>query len=160
MGSSWSAPTCPGLSKDDIKVEITEDMLSIQGERKQEKKEEREGYFYNECSYGSFYRAVPLPEGVDASKATAEFRNGVLEIAMPAPATIRDEDPAPGDPRREVGDPPTRRGRHARRTVHATRPRSARGSPFGTRSGPFRPGATGYFLDESSPRVFGAGRRR
>jgi len=76
----------PGLSKDDIKVEIKEDVLSIQGERKQEKKEEREGYFYNECSYGSFYRAVPLPEGVDASKATAEFQNGVLEIAMPAPA--------------------------------------------------------------------------
>ena len=79
----------PGLSKDDIKVEIKEDMLSIQGERKQEKKEEREGYFYNECSYGSFYRAVPLPEGVDASKATAEFHNGVLEIAMPAPARPR-----------------------------------------------------------------------
>jgi len=76
----------PGLSKDDIKVEIKEDMLSIQGERKQEKKEEREGYFYNECTYGSFYRAVPLPEGVEASKATAEFKNGVLEIAMPAPA--------------------------------------------------------------------------
>jgi len=76
----------PGLSKDDIKVEIKEDTLSIQGERKQEKKEEREGHFYNECSYGSFYRAIPLPEGVDASKANAEFKNGVLEVTMPAPS--------------------------------------------------------------------------
>jgi len=75
----------PGLSKDDINVELNENMLTIQGERKQEKKEERRGYAYSECTFGSFYRAIPLPEGVDSSKATAEFRNGVLEIAMPAP---------------------------------------------------------------------------
>jgi len=75
----------PGLSKDDVQVEVAEGMITIRGERKQEKKEERGGYSYSECSYGSFYRAIPLPEGSDASKATAEFRNGVLEIAMPAP---------------------------------------------------------------------------
>jgi HSP20 family protein len=75
----------PGLSKEDIKVEVTGDTLTIQGERKQETKEEREGYCYREGSYGSFFRAIPLPEGADASKATAEFRNGVLEVAMPAP---------------------------------------------------------------------------
>ncbi len=40
----------------------------------------------SECSYGSFYRAIPLPEGADASRATAEFRNGVLEVTMPAPS--------------------------------------------------------------------------
>jgi HSP20 family protein len=76
----------PGLSKEDIKVDVTEDMITIRGERKQEKTEEREGHSYTECSYGSFYRAVPLPEGVDASQAKAEFRNGVLEVAMPAPS--------------------------------------------------------------------------
>lgn len=75
----------PGLSKDDVHVEVTEDTITIRGERKQEKAEQREGYSYSECSYGSFYRALPLPEGVDASKATAEFRNGVLEITMPSP---------------------------------------------------------------------------
>ena len=75
----------PGLTKEDIKVEVTDDTLTIQGERKQEKKEEREGYSYSECSSGSFYRAIPLPEGVDASKATAEFRNGVLEVTVPTP---------------------------------------------------------------------------
>jgi HSP20 family protein len=76
----------PGLSKDDIKVDITDNLLTIQGERRQEKKEEREGYSYSECRYGSFYRAVPLPAGVESSEATAQFRNGVLEVTVPAPA--------------------------------------------------------------------------
>jgi HSP20 family protein len=75
----------PGLTKDDVKVELNDEMLIIQGERKQEKTEEREGYSYNECSYGSFYRSIPLPAAADASKATAEFRNGVLEVTIPAP---------------------------------------------------------------------------
>lgn len=75
----------PGLSKDDIQVEVTDDTLTIQGERKEEKKEEREGYSYSECSYGRFYRALPLPEGVDTTKVTAEFRNGVLEVGIPLP---------------------------------------------------------------------------
>jgi HSP20 family protein len=75
----------PGLSKDDVKVEVSDNMLTIQGERKQEKKEEREGCCYSECSYGSFYRAIPLPEGTDGSKATADFRKGVLEVTMPSP---------------------------------------------------------------------------
>jgi len=75
----------PGLSKENIKVDLNDDHLTIRGERTQEKKEEREGRSYSECSYGSFYRSIPLPEGVDVSKATAEFRNGVLEITMPAP---------------------------------------------------------------------------
>lgn len=76
----------PGLSKDDIKVDVTDDLLTIQGERKQEKREERKGCCYSECSYGSFYRAIPLPEGAEASKATADFHNGVLTITVPTPA--------------------------------------------------------------------------
>jgi HSP20 family protein len=75
----------PGMSKDDIKVEVKDNALTLQGERKHAKKEEREGYFYSECSHGCFYRALPLPEGADASKATAEFHNGVLEVAIPMP---------------------------------------------------------------------------
>ena len=49
----------PGMTKDEVKVEIFDDMLTIEGERKHEKNEEREGYSYSECSYGSFYRSVP-----------------------------------------------------------------------------------------------------
>ncbi len=78
----------PGLAKEDVKVEITDTLLTIQGERKQEKKEEREGYRYSERAFGTFYRAIPLPAGADGSKATAEFRNGVLEITMPSTAQL------------------------------------------------------------------------
>lgn len=74
----------PGLTKDDVKVEMTNDMLTISGERKKEIEEKREGFYRSERSYGSFYRQIPLPEGVKTEKANAIFRNGVLEITMPA----------------------------------------------------------------------------
>jgi len=75
----------PGLTKDDVKVELTDDMLTISGERKEEKEEKREGFYRSERSYGSFYREIPLPEGAKTEDAAATFRNGVLEITMPAP---------------------------------------------------------------------------
>ena len=75
----------PGLTKDDVKVEVTNDMLTISGERKEEKEEKREGFYRSERSYGSFYRQIPLPEGTKTEEATATFRNGVLEITMPVP---------------------------------------------------------------------------
>ena len=74
----------PGLTKDDVKVEATDDMLSISGERKEEKEEKREGFYRSERSYGSFYRKIPLPEGAKTENAAATFHNGVLEITMPA----------------------------------------------------------------------------
>ena len=73
----------PGLTKDDVKVGVTDDVLTLEGERKQEKEEKREGYFRSERSYGAFYRAIPLPDGVKADGIVANFRNGVLEVAMP-----------------------------------------------------------------------------
>ena len=75
----------PGLNKDDVKVEINDNVLTIQGERKQEHEEEREGWYRNERSYGSFYRAIPLPEGTISDSAKASFKNGVLEITLQAP---------------------------------------------------------------------------
>ena len=74
----------PGLTKEDVKVELTESLLMISGERKQEKEEKREGFYRSERSYGSFYREVPLPEGAKTEKAAATFRNGVLAITIPA----------------------------------------------------------------------------
>src|SRR5688572_18251428 len=53
----------PGLRKDEVSVEISDDAVTIQGERKTERQEDREGYFRSERSYGSFCRVVPLPEG-------------------------------------------------------------------------------------------------
>jgi HSP20 family protein len=71
----------PGLSAEDINVEVTEDMLTISGERT----EPEEGYGRSERRYGRFSRSIPLPEGVDAEDAQASLQNGVLEVAMPAP---------------------------------------------------------------------------
>jgi HSP20 family protein len=75
----------PGLKKDEVSVELTDDAVTIQGERKREHEEEREGVYRSERSYGSFYREIPLPEGAITEEAKATFRDGVLEITMPAP---------------------------------------------------------------------------
>jgi len=74
----------PGMTRENIKVEVSEGDLVIQGERKEEKEQKEKGYYTCDRTYGSFYRAVPLPEGVKADEAKATFKDGVLEIAMPA----------------------------------------------------------------------------
>jgi HSP20 family protein len=73
----------PGLTRDDVNVEIANDGITIEGERKNEHDERGEGYFRSERSYGRFYRRVPMPEGAKAEDATASFSNGVLEITLP-----------------------------------------------------------------------------
>ena len=75
----------PGLKKENVKVEITENVLTLSGERKEQKEEKREGYYRSERSYGTFYRQIPLPEGTKTDTAKAEFKDGVLEITMQAP---------------------------------------------------------------------------
>ena len=92
----------PGLTKDDVSVELTDDAIAIEGERRSEQEENREGFYRSERSYGKFYRRLPLPEGVKAGNANATFNNGVLEVTMEAPKLesgkakrleIRDESP-------------------------------------------------------------------
>ncbi len=73
----------PGMLKDDIKIDLEDNSLVIRGERKSEREEDEEGYYRSERSYGSFYRRIPLPSGVNTEEANADFRNGVLEITMP-----------------------------------------------------------------------------
>lgn len=73
----------PGLKKEDVKVNVQEGMLVIEGERKQEVEEKKEGLYRTERTYGSFYRSLPLPEGAKLDKITANFKDGVLEVAMP-----------------------------------------------------------------------------
>jgi HSP20 family protein len=75
----------PGLKKEDVKVDVTDAMLTIQGERRHEEETEHSGVYRSERSYGSFHRTIPLPEGAITDQAKASFKNGVLEITMPAP---------------------------------------------------------------------------
>jgi HSP20 family protein len=76
----------PGLSRDDLNVEIGEDRLTIRGERKYDKEEEREGVYRSERAYGSFCRVIPLPDGAVADSAKANFADGVLEVVVQAPS--------------------------------------------------------------------------
>jgi len=75
----------PGLKKDEVKVELTDDALVIQGERKREHKEDHEGYHRWERSYGQFYRSVALPEGVKTDQIKAELQDGILKVSVPVP---------------------------------------------------------------------------
>ena len=79
----------PGLTKEDIKVDVNENILTIKGERKQEKENKSEKYYTMERRYGSFQRSFTLPE-VEKEKITANFKDGVLEIMLPkAETTIK-----------------------------------------------------------------------
>jgi HSP20 family protein len=73
----------PGLKKEDLKVHIDGDTLVVEGERKQEKEEKREGYYHSERSYGKFYRTILLPENAQTDQTAAQFNNGVLEVTIP-----------------------------------------------------------------------------
>jgi HSP20 family protein len=75
----------PGMTKEDVTVDVTDENITISGERRQEKETEREGVYRSERNYGSFCRVIPLPPGAMGDQAKATFTNGVLEITMPAP---------------------------------------------------------------------------
>jgi HSP20 family protein len=73
----------PGVADKDVQVQLSDNRLSISGKRESEKTEQQETYFASERSYGSFTRTFVLPEGVDADKAHAQLKNGVLSVAVP-----------------------------------------------------------------------------
>ncbi len=75
-----------GIDPENVDLEITEGVLTVKGEKKEEKKEERENYLRQEISYGSFYRTIALPETADSEKAEAKFKGGVLNIEVPKKA--------------------------------------------------------------------------
>jgi HSP20 family protein len=76
----------PGLSDDDVKVEILDGVMTISGERKLEREETTDGYRRIERASGSFQRKLALPKGVDTDAVKASFVNGVLEVHVPKPA--------------------------------------------------------------------------
>lgn len=73
----------PGMEMKDIEVSVSDDMLTIKGEKKIDRQEDKKGYYLSERSYGAVYRAIPLPPGTDGTKAEASFKNGVLTIKLP-----------------------------------------------------------------------------
>jgi HSP20 family protein len=75
----------PGVSEGDVKIELEDNVLTISGERKSAHEETEEGYYRVERAYGSFSRALTLPEGVDAGGISANFDRGVLEVQIPKP---------------------------------------------------------------------------
>jgi len=76
----------PGIDPDkDVELTVSDGTLHITAERHQEEKVEKEGYVRQELQYGSFERALPLPEGVSESEVTASYKDGILEIRVPTP---------------------------------------------------------------------------
>jgi HSP20 family protein len=73
----------PGMNKDDLQIEVENNVLSLRGERRFEKKDDKENYHFVERSYGNFYRSFALPKNVDGEKIQAEYKDGVLHITLP-----------------------------------------------------------------------------
>jgi HSP20 family protein len=75
----------PGLTKKDISITFEENDLVLRGERKDVRKVEEDNVYRAECAFGTFYRRLPLPVGLDVEKIEASFKDGVLEIEIPLP---------------------------------------------------------------------------
>jgi HSP20 family protein len=80
----------PGINKDDLNIEVTENGIEISGETKSEEKEEDKdrGYIRRERRYSKFYRSLPLPENILTDKAEADLKDGVLTVKLPKAAPL------------------------------------------------------------------------
>jgi HSP20 family protein len=79
----------PGIDDKDLDVSITDDALTISGEKREEKEENTRGYYRMERSYGSFHRRIPFPCSIDTNKAEATFKKGVLNVTLPKTAEAK-----------------------------------------------------------------------
>jgi HSP20 family protein len=113
----------PGISRDDLEVEVTGNMLTLRGERRHEEEQQDEGYYRAERSYGSFVRSIPLPEGVETDDVKASFNEGVLEIRIPVPRQVTAQS------RRVQIEEGGGKGRQARAEMAAQGGRSGQESP-------------------------------
>jgi HSP20 family protein len=75
----------PGMSEEDVKIELEDATLTVSGERKTEHESEQEGYYRVERASGAFQRSLTLPQGVDPESVSASFDRGVLEVRIPKP---------------------------------------------------------------------------
>jgi HSP20 family protein len=79
----------PGLSEDDVAIEVENNVLTVSGERKTEHEAKGEGYYRVERAFGTFSRSLTLPDGVDAEAVAASFDRGVLEVRIPKPEEVK-----------------------------------------------------------------------
>lgn len=79
----------PGMKEEDVDVSVSDDTLTIRGEKTAESEVKEEDYYCSECSYGSFYRSIGLPSNVDTKKIEASYENGVLEVTLPKAAEVK-----------------------------------------------------------------------
>jgi len=79
----------PGIDAKDIDISLTGDVLTIKGEKRQEKEEKEEDYHLVESSYGSFSRSVRLPAEVESNKIKASYKNGILNITLPKSEKVK-----------------------------------------------------------------------
>ena len=80
----------PGVKHEDVDISLHDNVLTISGERRVEEEEERGGYHIRERRYGSFSRSLALPEGIDESKISARYEDGVLEVTVQGAAIARE----------------------------------------------------------------------
>jgi HSP20 family protein len=80
------AAELPGMDEKNVEVKFADGVLTIKGEKQEEKEEKKKDYYLSERNYGSFQRAFQVPDGVDADKIEANFKNGVLTVTMPKSA--------------------------------------------------------------------------
>ena len=73
----------PGMDEKDIEIKVTEDSLTIKGEREEKKEQKEKGYHLQERRYGSFERSFGLPDGIDTNKIEAKFKKGLLTVTLP-----------------------------------------------------------------------------
>jgi HSP20 family protein len=79
----------PGMDEKDVEVLLSDDALTIKGEKKEEKEDKGKNYYHVERSFGSFQRVIPLPTGIDLQKAEAAFKKGILSISLPKTAEAK-----------------------------------------------------------------------
>jgi len=79
----------PGMDRGDFDLQVTHNHLVIRGEKRIARERTEGRYHVAECAYGRFERAIPLPEEVEAGKASASYKNGVLRVALPKSASRR-----------------------------------------------------------------------
>ena len=80
----------PGVSLDDIKIDVEDNHLTVHGEKRTEREEKGKTYFFTERTFGAFQRSFRLPPGVESDKITAAFKDGVLSIRVPKSAPVSD----------------------------------------------------------------------